>query len=136
MGSEKTFKDQVAKTLRKMGCYVLLNHSIYRSGVPDLSVVTKGRSVWLELKYDKGDSRSLKLSHGLSAPQSKTLREIGESGAFVGVLVGFGDGKCGFFDAKNLEPGPKKEFEFAPDELMTVEDMMQWILDSAVASVS
>jgi len=127
--NEKTFKASVAKELRKHGHWTLINHSIYRSGIPDIATVISGRAVWLELKFHKGSIKeTICLNHEVSATQSKTLRDIAQSGGLAGVVIGLEDGTCTFASADELLPGPNKKFVV---DAMSIEEMISWIAKSA-----
>lgn len=131
---EKTFKDAITSLMEEQSWWVLSTHEPLRQGVPDLSAVCQGRAVWLELKKVKdvvevGDS--VTLTHELTAPQSKMLRDLGNAGAISGVLIGYNDRTCTFIPADDLRPGPMKKFTVR--QTQTLDGFISWLGMSAMA---
>lgn len=125
---EKILKDTTMSLMRKQSWWVLATHEPLRQGVPDLACICNGRAVWIELKRFRGSAEpgdEITLSHELTAPQSKMLRDQHSAGAIAGVLVGYDEQMCTFISAGDLYPGPLKKFKAR--EVLTHEEFIEWI---------
>lgn len=112
MSSEKRFKTHTQDYLSQCG-WCFCTHDVYRKGVPDLTGVVNGRAIWWELKWEPTDDDTVHLSHELTAPQSKVLRDVGQEGAHSGVLIGIDEWEAFFIPASKLSPGPHRSFSIS-----------------------
>lgn len=128
MGSERRFKTRVTKALKRHGAWVYNTWDTVRRGIPDTMAVWNGRPMALELKATGQKikkSASIRLGHEVTAPQSKTLRDMHAAGALAGVLVGhLDDDACFFVPASDLTPGPTHRFDVA--DFGTLDDFLAW----------
>ena len=55
-GPETRLVNKITKKLRAMGAFVINNHggTFSRAGVPDLTVIIGGHTVWMEVKTESG----------------------------------------------------------------------------------
>lgn len=76
--TEKAFQKNVCARFRKIGAFVAKMEAVGQRGFPDLLVIYKGRSLYLELKSPKGTGR-------LSDLQILMHESLREAGAWVEV---------------------------------------------------
>lgn len=128
MSNEKRLKNRTQDELDKYG-WCFATHDIYRKGVPDITGIVQGRSIWWELKWSPTENDIIQLSHELTAPQSKMLRSTAEEGAHSGVLIGLGDQESCFIPAYELSPGPHKSFHVP--HRYSLSDLIEILCESA-----
>lgn len=122
--TEKKFENRVIQEVSEAGIPYLAINSVQRRGVPDLHLTYEGHSVWLELKTSgRYDGDTVDLNHDLSAVQSKTLRDFGQSGALSGVLCGISPEKQVFTPHFDLSPGPHGQLEVQTE----FESVLSWL---------
>lgn len=72
--------------------FVTYLSSMLQAGIPDLFVQSQGASVWLELKFARllsSKAEAGALTHTVTGPQRRFLRDVITHGGFGFVLVGF-----------------------------------------------
>lgn len=79
MAAEKQFENKIKKYLDSKGIYYIKNfgNGFTKSGVPDITAVVNGYSVWIEVKAQTGIPSELQLYH---------IRKIRESGGFAYIV--------------------------------------------------
>lgn len=78
MITEKTFQKNVMAKFKKAGGFVAKMEAVGQCGFPDLLVILRGRSLYLELKSPKGTGK-------LSPLQERMHLDLREAGAWVEV---------------------------------------------------
>jgi len=78
MVTEKTFQKTVIAKFKKVGCFVAKMEAVGQCGFPDLLVIYRGVSLYLELKSPKGTGK-------LSPLQLRMHDELRQAGAWVEV---------------------------------------------------
>lgn len=70
---ERGYKTKIKNLLENEGFFVLNTYDPSRPGIPDIYACYRGISFWLELKWTEKYGA---ISHPLTSPQSKFLRDI------------------------------------------------------------
>jgi hypothetical protein len=76
--TEKSFQKTVILRAKRLGCFVAKMEAVGQAGFPDLLLIYRGRSLYLELKSPKGTGK-------LSALQVHMHEQLRAAGAWVEV---------------------------------------------------
>jgi hypothetical protein len=113
---ENGFKKIVRAVLKSIGVsWIYCPSDRIRSGIPDILSLHEGSMIALELKFFKHKPKEyITLSHPVTAPQSKALRDIHEGGGISAVIIGLPNQMVSIHSADSIKPGINKIFRTNP----------------------